>query len=51
MKHISNAEFGGQCAFAVSLGKKDVIGNGKHYIVKDNKNIYSQTLLQNFYGM
>lgn len=37
MKHISNAEFGGQCAFAVSLGKKNVNGNGKHFIVKDNK--------------
>lgn len=37
MKHNTNAEYSGQCAFAVSLGKKDVLGNKKHYIVKDNK--------------
>ena len=37
MKNSSNAAFGGQCAFAVSLGKKDVMCNGKHYIVRDGK--------------
>lgn len=37
MKPLSNAEFNGQCALAVSLGKKDVDCNGKYNIVKDGK--------------
>ncbi|WP_417897918.1 hypothetical protein ABN702_16820 [Bacillus haimaensis] len=37
MEHKSNAEFNGQCAFAVSLGKKDVLCNGNHYIVQNGK--------------
>ena len=37
MKPISKPEFNGQCAFAVSLGKKNVDCNGKYNIVKNEK--------------
>lgn len=30
-------EFGGQCAFAVSAGKKGVPGNEKYAVVRDGK--------------
>jgi hypothetical protein len=37
MNHLSNAEFGGHCAFAMSLGKKDVKCEGKHTVVQNGK--------------
>lgn len=37
MKPISKPEFNGQCAFAVSLGKKNVDCNGKYNIEKNGK--------------
>jgi hypothetical protein len=30
-------EFGGECAFAVSLGKKVVAGNPRHSVIRDGK--------------
>ena len=37
MKQLSNAEFNGQCAFAVSVGKKDVKCDGSHYVIQNDK--------------
>lgn len=31
------AEYGGQCAFAVSVGKKGVEGKPNHYVIRDGK--------------
>lgn len=31
------AEFGGQCAFALSVGKEGVAGNPRHSTVEDGK--------------
>lgn len=33
-------EFGGQCAFAVSLGKSDDPESGKHQMVQDGRTFY-----------
>jgi len=30
-------QYGGRCAFAMSLGKKEVMGHDKYLIVKDGK--------------
>ncbi|WP_136468067.1 hypothetical protein [Flagellimonas onchidii] len=33
----NNFEYGGKCAFALSLGKDAPITNGKHTLIKDGK--------------
>jgi len=33
----TQAEFDGECAFAVSTGKRDVEGSPKHHLVQDGK--------------
>lgn len=33
-------EYGGQCAFAVSLGKSDEPESGKHQLVQDGRTFY-----------
>ncbi|WP_310363224.1 hypothetical protein [Neobacillus drentensis] len=37
MNQSSNSEFDGHCAFAESLGKKDVMCNGKNSVVQQGK--------------
>lgn len=37
MKNQNNVAFNGQCAFAVSVGKKDVKATGNHYVIQDGK--------------
>ncbi|MBI3563053.1 MAG: hypothetical protein HY080_15190 [Gammaproteobacteria bacterium] len=32
-----SAEFNGHCAFAVSLGKKEMAGNESYYVIQDGK--------------
>jgi hypothetical protein len=48
MKQSSKAEFGGQCAFAVSLGKKEVMCNGKHYLIQKGKKYHFSNPIAKF---
>ena len=36
-QHDQNAEFGGECAFALSTGKKGVHGKNNLYVIRDGK--------------
>ena len=40
MNHNTQPEFNGECAFAVSTGKRNVVGSPEHQIVDDAKTYY-----------
>ena len=41
-------EFGGECSFAVSTGKRNVVGSSKHQIVDDGKTYYFKNAAARF---
>lgn len=38
--NTTEPEFGGECAFAVSTGKRNVPGSAKHQLTEDGKTYY-----------
>ncbi|MEH6995714.1 hypothetical protein V7075_23945 [Neobacillus drentensis] len=50
MNHLSNGEFGGYCAIAMSLGKKDVTCEGKHYVLQNGKKYHFSNPIARFCG-
>lgn len=44
----SDVEYGGECAFAVSLGKSDAPESGKHQLVQDGRTFYFKNPVAKF---
>lgn len=44
----ASPEYGGQCAFAVSLGKSDEPESGKHQLVQDGRTFYFKNPVAKF---
>lgn len=41
-------EYGGECAFAVSMGKSDAPESGKHQVVQDGRTFYFKNPVAKF---
>ncbi len=48
MKTEDSAEFSGQCAFAVSLGKKNVAGKNSVYLIQNSRKYLFSNIVAKF---